>query len=168
MILASQIGLLFSLLGLAWRDFQDRLISITWFAAFGILAIVGWQLDYFHSSLYDVVANSSFLIVSLSGLAVYHKFRFGSFLGFVDETFGLGDLLFLALLVLVLPFQAFVLFFIISSLIVLLGSLIYQLVSKQETFTIPLAGGQAVLLATYFISKWWFDIDLLSFEMLML
>lgn len=71
---------------------------------------------------------------------------------------GWGDIWFWAAVALLLPFQTFVWFYVSSLILVLIGAVIVHFFQQKQTentseenWTIPLAGGQAIVLIVILI-----------------
>jgi len=117
-----------------------------------------WSLVLFESGI-----NLSFLIVQLILISIYFSIKQGQLTNIADTYLGWGDILFLIPIAFLFPTFSFVLFYVSSIIIVLLGFLIYKKIVNQNMETIPLAGGQAIYLVLVLFFSKVFDFSIESY-----
>lgn len=136
---------------IAFQDIKDRLV---WWFLFPLLAVFGGFLYLENAVLVVVLASMLINILLLSVIlgVVYLYVRFYLRKEFLQQAFGLGDILFLGAFAISFPTISFVIFYLFSVLfsIVMNTLLSRNLVDK----TIPLAGFMALFLIGVYLSYW--------------
>ncbi|WP_410221213.1 prepilin peptidase [Pedobacter sp.] len=129
------------LIYMAWQDFKYRAIYVWLFIVSAVLLAV---LKYKATSLLnlwgDLKSNIFFLLAQALLISLYFAWKEKRWVNLLKGYFGEGDLLFLVCMALYFSFMNYVLFYLISILLVLIGSVFYT----KRSIKIPLAGGQAL------------------------
>lgn len=131
----------------AYQDFKFR--AVYWWVfpllltGLGVLAVsdIGWGAVIKHSC-----QNLVFLFIQMLFLTLYFSFKHKTWLNIFKGYLGLGDLLFLLCISIYFSFGNYIVFYILSLLVVILFSLLVKQVFKVAEQKIPLAGYQAILL----------------------
>ena len=145
MLFIANLFILFSLAVIVFQDFKQRQIS--WFLI--PLAFTGFvckAVFYKNSVAHDFLFNAAFILLQLICLTVYFSVKNKKLLNIMDTYLGLGDILFLVVVCTVFSPVNFILFYLFSMILTLLGVLVYNSFSKKQTTTIPLAGSMAAIL----------------------
>ena len=156
--------LLITLSIIIYQDLKSRAIS--WWTIPMLLASViyirsieqGWNMILVEGGL-----NLGFLIVQLVLISTYFSVKQRQFTNIADTYLGWGDILFLIPIAFLFPTFSFVIFYVSSVLVVLLGFLFYKKIINNKIETIPLAGGQAIYLILVLISSKVFDFNIESY-----
>jgi hypothetical protein len=139
---------------LSYQDFKERKVTAL---IFFYLAILGgymhYTTQYIEMYLFSLVLNFSILLFLILILLVYAKFVMRKK---INETIGLGDVLFFGVLALSFPTVSFLILF-SSSLIFSLVTFLF-LKQKIKVKTVPLAGLQGVFLAIVMILNLFFNL----------
>jgi len=155
-------ALVLTLLAMAWQDFRYRGISWYHFLTLGVFLCL--SKGRFTSG--EVLINLVFLGMVFGLLTAWFSFKEGRLLNLFSAHIGLGDLLFLLCIALYFSFSSFFLFYLLSTLLILIGVGIYLFWSKPESFTVPLAGLQSLLLLTALMWSWGQGQELYEFNLL--
>lgn len=145
MLFIANLFILFSLAVIVFQDFKQRQIS--WFLI--PLAFTGFvckAVFYKNSVAHDFLFNVAFILLQLICLTVYFSVKNKKLLNIMDTYLGLGDILFLVVVCTVFSPVNFILFYLFSMILTLLGVLVYNSFSRKQTNTIPLAGSMAAML----------------------
>jgi len=162
-------GLVIAVLAaIAWQDFKYRAVYTWMFPA--AVALVTVQSVMLHTFSFTAVGiNLLIIALQLALLNLLMYWRKGEWLMAGEQWMGWGDVAFFAVLAFCFSPANFVVFYVISLLLVLIGSLAIM-VAGYKVGRIPLAGGQAALLAIVWLfdySHWgrrlYMDIDLTRF-----
>ncbi|MFC7526926.1 prepilin peptidase [Parapedobacter sp. GCM10030251] len=162
-------GLVIAVLAaIAWQDFKYRAIYTWMFPA--AVALVTVQSIMLHTFSFTAVGiNLLIIALQLALLNLLMYWRKGEWLMEGEQWMGWGDVAFFAVLIFCFSPVNFVVFYLTSLLLVLIGSLAIM-VAGYKVGRIPLAGGQAALLAIVWLfdySHWgrrlYMDIDLTRF-----
>lgn len=131
-----------------YEDFKHRAIS--WWLLpilFFCLFLEAWSRNPSMNSLgFNIGVNIIILLIQFAVVFIYFSIKNRKWVNIFKSYVGIGDLLFLFA---ISPFFTpihFVLFEIVSLVLILVGSLTYGLIKKDWSFKIPLAGLQAILL----------------------
>ncbi|MFD2162280.1 hypothetical protein ACFSJU_07735 [Paradesertivirga mongoliensis] len=144
--------------GLLFVFYQDlRYRAVYWVlfpALLGLLVLLGIQerdiLDLTLSSTY----NLAFLLLQLLVLFIYFSVKAGRFVNITSGYLGWGDVLFLLCIAFYLSPVNYLLFYILSLVLVLLGALLIYTFRHAQEIKIPLAGLQAILFASLLVTDW--------------
>jgi hypothetical protein len=144
------------------QDFKQRAIS--WF-----LIPLAFMALYFNASysvstndlMKNFLVNITFVMLQLILLTGYFSLKNKHLINVLKEYIGLGDLLFFVVLCVAFSPVNFIVFFIMSLIGTLLGSVIYaSFISKKVLTEIPLAGAMAsILLIVIFLNKMTMHLD---------
>nr|WP_320022264.1 hypothetical protein [uncultured Draconibacterium sp.] len=156
------IGLtLISLIAIACQDFSSRSVYWWWFIVLFVGAIthtISKHPDGF--SWTNILVNVCLVLLVSAAAALYYFVRYkGSAFGKLKNSIGLGDFAMLPTLVLVFSPVNFLLFFIATIVISIIGSVITVALTKKNT-NIPLAGYWAVSLLFCVIGSSFSNINL--------
>lgn len=154
MLILANLLILVSLAVIVVQDFKYRQIS--WFLI--PLALCGFVYKAFLSGDFTwrhFLLNAAFVLLQLIVLSFYFSLKRKKPINIIDSYLGLGDILFFLLLCAVFSPANFILFYVFSLLITLMSVVIYTVISKRQTPSIPLAGAMAgmvlLLMLTNFI-----------------
>lgn len=154
------------LIGMAWQDFKFR--AVYWWL-FLLLFVVLGQVKLLAANwpllLNDLGYNVTFVGLQLICLSIYFSIKARHWVNLFNGYFGLGDLLFLLSIAVYFSFFNYILFYLSSLLICVLGSLLVAVFKSDFKTSIPLAGMQAILFGLfmgfeYFDAKITFTSDL--------
>ncbi|WP_428330280.1 hypothetical protein [Mucilaginibacter sp.] len=129
---------------------QDQRSRAVHWLLFPLLVVLFWALKGFRWDWQPVAINLALLALQLALLSLYFSLRHGRLVNVTDGMLGWGDLLFLAATAFYFSVLNFLLFYILSLVIVLTVWLLWKPASKE----IPLAGHQALLLAVLLLTTW--------------
>jgi hypothetical protein len=145
MLFIANILILLSLTVIAFQDFKQRQIS--WFLI--PLALTGFvckAVFYQNNVVHDFLFNASFILLQLICLTIYFSVKNKRFLNILDTYLGLGDILFLVVVCTVFSPVNFILFYLCSMILTLIGVLLYNSFATKRTADVPLAGSMAAIL----------------------
>lgn len=119
----------------------------------GSLILIGLHFngDY-HWMMVQAFANMAFIAIVFGLLSVVYSIKQRRFVNITKDLLGLGDFAFLISIALYLPFINYFLFFIGSTICVLLLWLPFKVLLKKVY--VPLAGLQALLFGGLFLAEW--------------
>nr|WP_256935110.1 hypothetical protein [Olleya sp. HaHaR_3_96] len=102
-------------------------------------------------SFKDTIYNIGFIAVNIIGLSLYFSIKNKKFINPIDESIGLGDILFFLAITPLFTLKPFIVFFVVSLLLTLL---FYSIVNAiKKTSTIPLAGYLSIFLMAFLIIR---------------
>ena len=156
-MLLLKIFVLMGLFGIFIQDIKSR--SVHW-VLFPLLFIL---LGILHSISYNVISevwkttaiNFGFLFLQMVLLSAYFSVKNKRFINLTDGLLGLGDILFLLSITVYLSILNFLVFYIVSLVLVLVTWLLMQFVSAKKNNEIPLAGMQAFIFIIILSCDWW-------------
>lgn len=129
---------------IAFQDFKERMVSWILFPALGIVLGGLYLVQLPFSQYYPFVLVNMFLI-SLVVLILFLYTKYIAKQGFLNVSFGLGDLLFFYALALGFPTMTFLVIFALSMVFALGTTLLWSRTRKLQT--IPLAGLMGLFLS---------------------
>lgn len=152
----------------AWQDFRHRAVYAWLFPLLTVLIIThAIVMDVF--SLTSIITNIAIIAVQLGLLNLLMYLRTKKWLMRGERWIGWGDIAFFGVLACCFSTVNFVVFYVISLIIVLFGALA-TMAFGRFTVHIPLAGGQAILLILLLLidyghwgTRLYDDIDVLPF-----
>jgi hypothetical protein len=161
-----QGGIFMVLAGMVYQDLKYR--GIYWWMfpiLLLLLTISSIQVLGFTVMIAQVVKSCLFLGLQFIALTAYISIRQKKLTNIFDGFFGLGDLLFLLAISFGFSFLNYVLFYLLSLMMVVLFTVIFGHHTKSHGKKIPLAGYQALLLMILMAASWYMPaINLLSDE----
>lgn len=151
MLDVTYISTIIILIAVVYQDFKDRLISayLLWAAA-GLAIGLGLQYCGLQELMINFGSNVAF--IALQGLVLYLYFRFVRGISDIQSVLGLGDILFIVLSAVFFSPVNFVLFYVVSLVITIVGALLMALPQRQKT--IPLAGFMAAQLVVVMVLQY--------------
>ncbi|MCJ0743680.1 hypothetical protein [Pedobacter montanisoli] len=143
---------------MAWQDFKYRAIYVWLFIVSAVLlGVLKYNAAGLANLLSDLKSNMLFLLAQALLISLYFAWKEKRWVNLLKGYFGEGDLLFLVCMAFYFSFMNYVLFYLISILLVLTGSILY----KKHEMKIPLAGGQALCMVLVMLTDYYFaGIDL--------
>ena len=157
-MLAIKLLILFTLVLIFIQDIKSR--SVYWFL-FPVLIIlfillnIQQQQHLFSESGQPVLINMGFLSLQFILVSLYFSIKNRKWVIITSNLLGWGDILFLLSIAFYLSVLNFLFFYVISLSLVLMSWLLWQLVSKEKSKQIPLAGLQALIFTVFLASDWW-------------
>lgn len=140
---------------------QDIRSKAVWVWLFPALALTCSLMNYdqtraFSETMQNMMFNTCFLLLQLLLVTAYFSVKNRQWIWITHELIGWGDVLFLASIAAYLSLVNYILFYLTSLVLILLGYGIRQLYLKKPNRQIPLAGLQAALLAIIILinEKW--------------
>lgn len=143
MLLVLNICLMICLFFIVFQDFRQR--EISWF--FIPLLLAG----FIYTAMYKenagiafkyILFNLSFIIIQLVLLTIYMSVKNKKLVNIVNTYIGIGDILFFAVIAAAFSPFNFIVFYLISTILTLLGFALFNLL-KGSSREIPLAGAMA-------------------------
>jgi hypothetical protein len=159
-VLFIKILILAVLLLIFIQDIRSR--SVYWFlcpvlaALFVIMHLLQHRL--FAESWQTVLINTAFLALQFSIVSLYFSLKNRRWVNIATSLLGWGDILFLICLAFYLSVLNFLFFYIVSLMVVLLAWTLWQIITKEKSKQIPLAGLQAVVFLVFLTCDWWFKL----------
>lgn len=162
-------GLVIAVLAtVAWQDFRYRAVY-TWLFPMAILLVTLQSIILHTFSFGSVVINLIIIALQLGLLNLLMYWRKRKWLMAGEHWIGWGDVAFFVVLAFCFSPANFVVFYVISLLLVLIASLAV-IAAGHKVGRIPLAGGQAALLAAVWLCDYphwgrrlYTDIDVMRF-----
>ncbi len=132
--------------------YQDLLYRAVYWLCFPVLTLLVFILKYKSSGLQETLIHAGYSIVfltfQLAILWIYFSIKKRKNINLTRDYLGWGDVLFLVAITFYLSPGNYIVFYVISLIVVLLYTILTGFVSKKiQNFHIPLAGLQAALLA---------------------
>lgn len=159
MVLTLKVLILVTLFAIFAEDLYAR--SVHWFL-FPLLSGFFVALRYFRVEPLSEIGRSTsvnlaFISLQLLLITIYFSLKNKKFILITEGMLGWGDILFLVCLSFLLPLTSFLVFYILSLTLILLGWAVYRWITQcQFERSIPLAGLQALLLVLFISSCWIF------------
>ena len=136
-----------ALIVVAFQDFRERMIS--WYLVPLLFALFAWNA-LFNTSFRDVatgfLVNLAFTAFQLLILTIYFSIKSRKPVNIINSWLGIGDVLLLAVLCVAFSPINYLIFYIASLLITIAGFIIYKVLFKGRSATIPLAGAMALVM----------------------
>lgn len=133
---------------IAFQDIKDRMVYWILFPILGLFLGISYWLKSTPDTYFILCAANVVLVSCLLGILwVYTKLIRNT--GFLNTTFGLGDVLFLYAFALGFPPVSFTILLSFSILFALLAHLVFSIWKRKDT--IPLAGYMSLFLGVVFI-----------------
>lgn len=150
------LSIILPILPIIYEDFKYRAIHWVWVALFAGIIIIVYPIDWEQSFL-----NALFMGLQLFLLNIYFSIKNRRWINLFENYLGIGDLVFFLPLCLLFSPVNFILFFIASLSLTLLGYLVYQIsFPDNKVQTIPLAGAMAIVLIFVLLVSLYFGIAL--------
>lgn len=156
-MLVIKLLILFTLVLIFIQDVESRSVYWFWFPVLIILFIL-LNIQQRHLSIESwqpVLINLSFLLLQFILVSLYFSIKNRKWVIITANLLGWGDILFLLSIAFYLPTLNFLFFYVVSLAAVLIIWLLWQLVSKEKSKQIPLAGLQALIFTVFLASDWW-------------
>ena len=136
---------------IAIQDFKLRAVSWFLFPILFVLCIIR-SLNYIDIAvlLKNFSLNALFTVIQLGIVYIYFAIKKGKFFKTFKKAIGLGDILFFIIICLNFCLINYIVFQIISLLLILLSFGFLRLVNIAKRKLIPLAGGMAIALLALF------------------
>lgn len=135
-----------TLVAIAWQDFSSR--SVWWVLLVGCIVATfaeGWMLQ--GAGLMPIAGlNLALMLAQLVLLKAVFTIKNRQNTTVADKLLGWGDILFFAVPCLYFSVFNFVIFYVLSLLVVLLAYILWKRYNAKTDSEIPLAGGMALLL----------------------
>jgi uncharacterized paraquat-inducible protein A len=161
-VLIVRISTIFFLAMLSVQDWRKR--QVHWFLFPVLLLLFVYQkADAYQGTndfLMDFLFPFCFLLLQLAVLTVYVSVRSRRWTMITDGFVGLGDILFFLVLCFYFNLYTYVLFYLISLMLVLIIWPLSQAFLKLKENTIPFAGLQAFFLILVLLYSWIKPVDL--------
>ncbi len=131
---------------IVYQDLRYRAVS---WLVFPVLLVIGvWVAQ--HNSGWDTVwknslLNLGFIMLQLVGISLYLSAKHKRFINITREYLGWGDILFFVTLTLYFSPLNFIVFYLLSLLLILTGAAFSKIIIRKKAQTIPLAGLQAAV-----------------------
>ncbi len=139
------------LVAIVYQDFKERLVSAYLLVALAVvLGLLSLQYVQVQQWVYHVAINMAFIL--LQGLILVLYFRFVRGVKDLGALMGLGDIIFIGAMALFFAPVPFILFYLISLVVTLMGALIMALPKQNKT--IPLAGFMAIQLTPVLVMQY--------------
>lgn len=144
------------LLVLFLYDFKSRLVPLYIFISLFILTAIKFILIS-HEIGWNVTLNNlgfcvAFMSIQLITLIFWLRYKNKGFKLVHERYIGLGDILFMIILLPIFPFYFFMIYYLLSLILIIIGTIIRnQFSPNNPDETIPLAGYQALLLSFIFV-----------------
>jgi drug/metabolite transporter (DMT)-like permease len=151
-----------ALLALFFQDLRSRsvhwlLLAVLTGLFFSVRCLRGEPVS---NILQSTLMNLAFIVLQLLLVTLYFSLKSRAIINITSGLLGWGDILFLVSISFLLPVITFVIFYLASLVLVLLGWAIFLHFKRQKRekdgVTIPLAGLQALLLAIVLLHTWLF------------
>ena len=140
--------LLIGLLGVVvYQDFKFRAVSWVVFPALAVIALVLALVQIPGSELLgSALVNMGFVGLIFTGLTVYFSVKERALVNIVNKYIGVADLLLLIVIALLFSPVNFIVFYVVSLVLITLGSIVYLIAKKNIKAEIPLAGAFSIVL----------------------
>lgn len=150
-----QGGIFMVLAGMVYQDFKYRGIYWWMFPVLLLLmAAATVRVLGFTATVSQAVKSGLFLALQFVVLTGYISVKQKKLTSIFDGFFGLGDLLFLVVLCFGFSFLNYVLFYLLSLMLIILLTAIFGYHGKTHGKKIPLAGYQALLFMILMVAGW--------------
>lgn len=153
-----QIGIMIVLAGIAFQDLKSRSVYAFWFPALAA-GFICYRLLLPHNDepLFTVIGtNLVFLFLQFLLVSAYFSFKQRQWVNITSGLLGWGDILFLISTAFFLSVINFLLFYVLSLIVVLITWLAWLQLSGTKNRHTPLAGLQAILFAAVLSADWFY------------
>lgn len=141
-----------------YQDITARTIhAILPLLVFVLACILNYFSDYLN--FYNLIYNITFIFINILGLVLYFSFKSKTFKNPIDNTLGLGDVMFFLAITPLFNLKPYILFFVLGLLFSLIVFSITSFFKKVKT--VPLAGYLAMFLILNIVIKNIFKIETL-------
>jgi hypothetical protein len=158
MLHLTNVSILILLAVILFQDFKQR--EISWFLI-PLLFIAFIIKALFIITLTDLIKNTfvniGFICIQLLVLTIYMSVKNKKITNIVNSHLGLGDVLFFFVICVAFSPVSFIVFYLVSLLFTLLGSMIYRVNSKTTNQEIPLAGAMSGGLIVLILANFYFQ-----------
>lgn len=131
------------------EDMRYRAVHWFWFPLLTVILLISKLADSSNSvymnMLLPAAFNISFILIQFLLVTIYFSIKNNRLINITNGLLGWGDICFIASISFYLSPINFVLFYIVSLIIILIGWLLYSFFNQNKQQRIPLAGLQAVL-----------------------
>jgi len=161
--LAIDIIIIILLILIIYQDFKFRAFSWILLPAL-FVAIISTNLlehELLHV-LNSSILNFSFLVIQFCVISIYFSIKQNRVIKIADHYIGWGDILLWVALCPLFSTINFILFYISSSIIVLIGWGLFRIASKNKNHFIPLAGGVSLLMIVCYLNKYFMEVNFYS------
>jgi hypothetical protein len=130
------------LVAIMYQDFKQRKVSI---ALLGVLFVIFCVDAYLKQNdlliiLRNFSLNICFIIAQLAGIKLYFIIKSRKNTPVIDTYIGMGDVLFFFISCMAFSIGNFVMFYLISLIVALIGTITYMSIKNAKDIEIPLAG----------------------------
>ena len=150
-----KLGIVTSLFVLFYQDMRYR--AVYW-VLFPVLLLLYLALTFQHFGFDAFLVSSSsniiFLLSQFFMLTLYFSLKQRRWVNITAKYLGWGDILFLLTLGFYLSPLNYLMFYVLSLIVVLLVTLLLAKVTGRVSLQIPLAGLQSVMFAFLFVADW--------------
>jgi len=145
-----KVVLILTFLLVFYQDVKERLV---WWLLFPFIGLICGTLYIFETSfelfLYSILFNSTFVLILLSTIFLYTKFKMRVH---IKETIGMGDVLLFFALTCTFSLISFITLFVFS---LVLSLILHLVLSKRDIQkTVPLAGYMSLFFAISYLANW--------------
>ncbi len=144
------------LLLVIYQDFRYR--GVSWFL-FPVIAIISIIVSLQNNLPLILVKysliNSGIILFQIAGLTLYFSLRLKKWTNITKTYLGWGDILFFFCITPLFSPVNFIAFMVIATILTLLISLSLQVLSKNRSLTIPLAGALSIVLVPFLLQLLW-------------
>lgn len=151
-----RFALVLVLLVMGIQDFRFRAISWYLFPTLAVMLL----LTNPSFSWYSSFVNVGFIACVFILLTGWFSLRNGTLVNLTRQHLGIGDILFLLSLAFFFSPVNFFLFYLISLLLIAIGTGLYLVLYRPKDFSIPLAGLQGFVLTAVLMVSWIGKIDI--------
>lgn len=149
-IILMKLSLILILLVMGIQDLKYRAISWYLFPALAIILLVINP----SFTIYSCLLNMGFVAIVLVLLTGWFSLKQGRLVNLTRRHLGIGDVLFLLCLAFFFSPVNFFLFYLLSLLLIGMGTGLYLALGKPVNFTVPLAGLQGFVLLLLLLACW--------------
>lgn len=149
------------LLILIYQDFKFRAISWIILPVISVLAALnGFHAGHSSYFLTNTLINLSIILIEFLLITLYFSLKAHSFVIIINKQIGLGDVLFYIPLGMMFTPVNFIVFNICSTLLTLIGFLVFKGFFNSEKSKIPLVGALSIALGLCIVFKLFSDTDI--------
>lgn len=146
--------LVIPLSAIIFEDFKFRAIHWYWIVFLFILTAY-----FFPFNKGVILANATYIVFQVLVLSIYYSIKNKQWTNIINTYLGIGDVLFLIPLCLIFSLPNFMVFLIISFTVSLLIHSLTNLVRREKTQTIPLAGYMSIVLIIFLFFQYQYKIS---------
>lgn len=151
------ILLIINLISISFQDFKSRSVYWFWFPVLICLFVIKNYFENGQAQINqkeNILINLAFLFVQLLLVSLYFAIKHRQWVNITRDLLGWGDVLLLISIAFYLSPLNYIVFYVLSLILICSSWVIITLLFKKINKQIPLAGLQSVILIVFLVADW--------------